>query len=143
VKNVGYIYAIAAAVSWGLVYALDQKILTKLTPLALTFFSALLISLVTLPFVLADQASLKSLLESDKAHMLLTVFSILITALATFFILSGIKLLGSPTASIFEIAYPFFVVLFSLILYKTTLNAYFFLGGILIFAGAFVIIRFS
>ncbi len=142
-RSVGLIYATLAAVTWGLVYTIDQKILAKVSPFPLIFITALLTIIVCLPIMLIDPRPLKALLNSGKLNLGLIVLTVLLTALANFFIFSGIKILGASTASIFEIAYPFFVILFSFLLYKTSLNIYFFLGSILIFLGSFVIIKFG
>ncbi len=142
-KISGFAYAIAAAVIWGLVYAIDQKILTKVSPFALIFIDSLIILLVSIPFIIFNPEPIRILFDSGKENLWLVFISILLGALATFFIFSGIKILGASTASIFEIAYPFFVIFFSFLLFRTNLNIYFFGGAILIFAGSYVIIRFG
>jgi len=141
-RTLGFIYAILAAVTWGLVYTIDQKVLTKISPFSLIFVSSLIVLAISLPVVLHDPRPLRILLNSGKANLALVVFSVVLTTLANFLIFSGIKILGASTASIFEIAYPFFVILFSFFLFKTGINAYFILGSILIFLGSYVIIRF-
>ena len=141
-KTIGYIYAILAAVTWGLVYTIDQKILTKISPFSLIFVGSLIVLAISLPIVLLDQRPLRILLNSGKANLALIVLSVVLSTLANFMIFSGIKILGASTASIFEIAYPFFVILFSFLLFKTGLNAYFLFGSVLIFLGSYVIIRF-
>ena len=142
-KISGFAYAIAAAVIWGLVYAIDQKILTKVSPFALIFIDSLIILLVSIPFIIFNPEPIRILFDSGKENLWLVFISILLGALATFFIFSGIKILGASTASIFEIAYPFFVIFFSFLLFRTNLNMYFFGGAILIFVGSYVIIRFG
>lgn len=139
--KLGFIYAILAAVTWGLVYTIDQKILTKVSPLSLLFTSSLIAVLLTLPVVLFDLGSIKNLINSGKTNLILIFTSVALATLASFFIFSGIKILGASTASIFEIAYPFFVILFSFLFFQTSLNAYFFLGAGLIFLGSLVIIK--
>ena len=142
-RTIGFLYAVAAAVIWGLSYTLDQKILTKISPLTLIFVGSLLGALITLPFALADRQSIKTLLESGKNNFLLIFAAVALATLGGFFIFSSIKILGASTASLFEIAYPFFVVLFSFLIFKTTPNLSFMVGAILMFLGSFVIIRFG
>ena len=142
-KNVGFIFAISAAVTWGLVYAIDQKILTKVSPLSLLFINSAVTALITLPIVIFDAGSVKSLLNSGRENLWLIFFSIVLAALASFFILSGIKALNASTASIIEIAYPFFVVLFSYLLFGQALTWQFFLGAGFLFVGSVIIIKFS
>lgn len=139
--DIGFIYAIGAAVLWGLVYTIDQKILTNVSPIALLFFNSLLTAIIMLPFVL--NSGIKPLLFSGKNNVLLMILSIVLATLANFFIFSSIKTLGSSTASIIEIAYPFFVVLFTYIIFRSTPNIYFLIGGLLVFAGSVIIIKFA
>lgn len=140
-KLTGIIYAIAAAITWGLVYTIDQKILTKVSPLTLLLINAVLTLIVTLPIILFDSSGIKAVFATGRTNLILMMLSVAFGVLASFFIFSAIKLLDAPTASIFEIAYPFFVVLFTALLFRTLPNIYFFLGAILIFLGSLVIIK--
>lgn len=139
----GFIYAIGAAITWGLVYAIDQKILSGITPMTLLFIDSILAVIIMLPFVFFSNGSIKEVFVSSKSNWSLIILSVALATLANFFIFSGIKNLDASTASIIEIAYPFFVVLFSYILFRSTPNIYFFLGGILVFAGCAIIIKFA
>ena len=142
-ENLGFICAIGAAVMWGIVYALDQKILSSLSPLAYLFVSSLFTAIVVLPFLLSDHGSMKSIFSSSGTTLFIIIAAVVLAAAANFLIFSGIKILGADTASIIEIAYPFFVVFFSFLLFRSTPNAYFFLGGGLIFIGSVIIIKFA
>jgi drug/metabolite transporter (DMT)-like permease len=141
--DVGFIYAIGAAITWGLVYAIDQKILSGVSPLTLLFIDSILAAIIMLPFVFFDNGSIKNLLNSSKTTWSFIIISIALATLANFLIFSGIKNLDASTASIIEISYPFFVVLFSYILFRSTPNIYFFIGGLLVFIGTFIIIKFA
>ena len=141
--DIGFIYAIGAAITWGLVYAIDQKILSGVSPLTLLFIDSILAAVIMLPFVFFDSGSVKNLLNFGKTTWFLIIISIVLATLANFLIFSGIKNLDASTASIIEISYPFFVVLFSYILFRSTPNIYFFIGGLLVFAGTFIIIKFA
>ena len=63
-----------------------------------------------------------------------SITSIVLAAVANFLIFSGIKMVGASSASIIEIMYPFFVVLFSFIFFRTTPSTYFIIGAILAYA---------
>ncbi len=141
--DIGFLYAIGAAITWGLVYAIDQKILSGVSPLTLLFIDSILAAIIMLPFVFFDHGSIKNLLSSSKTTWSLIILSIALATLANFLIFSGIKNLDASTASIIEIAYPFFVVLFSYILFRSTPNIYFFIGGTLVFIGSIIIIKFA
>lgn len=142
-ENIGFAYAIGAAVLWGLVYAIDQKILMEVSPLALLFATSVLTSVFLLPFIFFDQGSMRELFHSGKLNLSLIFGSVALMAVANFCIYSGIKALDASTASVIEIAYPFFVVLFSFFLYRAVPNVFFLLGGALIFVGSYIIIRFG
>lgn len=66
--------------------------------------------------------------------------SLVASFFAGFMILLAIQNIGASRAAIFEIAYPFFVVLFSIFLYRAQVNNYFILGSIFLFIGSFIII---
>ncbi len=139
--EIGFIYAIGAAITWGLVYAIDQKILSNITPISLLFINSIITAIIMLPFLFFSNNSVKQFLALDRANLSLVIFEALLVMLANFLIFSGIKNLDASTASIIEIAYPFFVVLFSYIIFRSTPNIYFFLGGALVFLGSVVIIK--
>ena len=139
----GFIYAIGAAITWGLVYAIDQKILSNMTPMTFLFIASVATTILILPFMFLSGGSIKDVFVSDKTNWPLIILSVALAALANFLIFSGIKNLDASTASIIEIAYPFFVVLFSYILFRSTPNMYFFIGGVLVFIGSIIIIKFA
>jgi drug/metabolite transporter (DMT)-like permease len=141
--HIGFLYAIGAALAWGLVYALDQKILSGSSPAAYLFVNSLLTAIIMLPFLFFDGSPIKSILSSNQTIIWLIIASVLLAALANFLIFSSIKLLGADDASIIEIAYPFFVVFFSFLIFRSEPNVYFFVGGTLIFIGSVIIIKFA
>lgn len=143
-NNTGLAYAIGAAVVWGLVYTLDQKILAKTSPLSLLFLGSLITAIITLPIVLSNWGSIKPIISSNGRQILyLIIATQILGTLANFCIFSSIQKLGAPVASIFEIAYPFFVAVFTLILFGGSLNVYFWIGALFMFLGGVIIIRFS
>lgn len=139
-----YLYAILAAITWGLVYTIDQKILEKVAILPFMFFHAVLTIFIIGGILIYKKQEIISYISGDITDTLLLVFSILATILASYFIYLAIEKLGSSRAAIFEIIYPFFVVIFSLFLYKNThINFYFILGSILLFLWSYIIIYYS
>jgi len=138
--NPGFIYAIGAAIVWGIVYCIDQRVLDAVSPLPLLFLDSLITAIIMVPFLFHERHSIKTFLSSGKLNIELMIASIVLAALANFLIFSGIKLLGASSASIIEIMYPFFVVLFSFIFFKNTPNIYFIIGALLVFAGSAMIV---
>ncbi len=139
----GFFYAIGAAITWGLIYSLDQKILTTMSPMTLLFVNSVVTAILLLPFLFFDSGSVKDVLHSSKTNLWIIFLAVVLAAFANFFIYVAIKVLDAPTASIIEIAYPFFVVLFSYIFFHANPNIYFFIGGTLIFIGSVIVIRFA
>jgi drug/metabolite transporter (DMT)-like permease len=139
----GFIYAIIAAVLWGLLYTIDQKILAHLSPILLLFISSIITAVIIFPFVLFQNTSINDLFIQTKANWPLVLLSIVLGATSSFFILKSISLIGATNASVIEIAYPLFVVLFSFIIFKAVPNLYFLFGGSLIFIGSLIIIKFA
>ncbi len=138
--NIGFLYAFGAAIVWGVVYCIDQRVLDVTSPLLLLFIDSLVTALIMLPFLFYERHSLKQVLHSGKINIELMLISILLAGVANFLIFCGIKTLGASSASIIEIMYPFFVVLFSYFFFKATPNVYFVIGAILIFAGSALIV---
>lgn len=138
----GFIFAIGAAVTWGLVYTIDQRILSNTSPLTLLFLDSIITAIIILPFIFFNHDSIKILITSGKSNLILIILSIFLALLANFLIFSAIKNIGASYASIIEIAYPFFVVLFSIIFFQVAPSLPFFMGGLLIFIGSAIITYF-
>jgi len=140
----GFLYAIAAAVTWGAVYTIDQKVLHNISPLALLFLSSVISACIILPFVWYFEGGnfTREILGQGRTNALLLVLSIVLAMCANFFIYSSIKTLGASTASIIEISYPFFVVLFSMLVFRTAPSLALYAGGFCIFAGSAIITYF-
>ena len=141
--SVGLIYAIGAALAWGLAYTIDQKILADTSPAVLLFVSFIIGAILLLPAVLAQGGSLVSVLNLGKTRLLLILFSIGLATLANYLIFASIERVGASLASVFEIAYPFFVFLFSFFIFGSEINASVIAGSLLIFAGSAIIMRFG
>lgn len=137
--NIGYFYAMGAAVAWGLLYAIDQKILNHASPIGLTFISSLVGVLFTLPIILS-KGGIRAALGGDNANWPLIFASAAIMTVSGILVLAGIQELNATYVSIIEMSYPFFVILFSFLLFKTVPGPAFYAGGALIMIGTFVII---
>ena len=140
--NIGFAYAVGAAITWGVVYTIDQKILVATSPLTLLFINSFITALIILPVLFIDRISIAALLASGKRNLVLVLVSITLAAVANYFIFAAIKHVGAAPASIIEIAYPFFVTLFTFIAFQTLPSIYTLAGGLLIFIGAAMITYF-
>lgn len=137
----GYFYAIGAAVLWGLLYTIDGKILSKMSPIHLLFVQSLFIGLVALPFVTFGNG----IRDFTKNPMMwfLVALTALIAVISNFWILRSIKILGPTNASLFEISYPFFVAIFSTLLFGSRFSFPTIAGGVIIFLGSVIVIRYG
>ncbi len=142
-NSAGFIYALAAAVTWGLVYAINQRVLASLTPLTLLFIGSIVTFIITLPILIFQWDSVKQVMLGSKSIWQLIVLGEVLVVAANFFIFSSIKYLGAPVAAALEISYPFFVAWFTVWLFGGSLNLYFWLGAILVFAGSAIIMKFT
>lgn len=136
----GYIYAIIAAVGWGLAYALDHKILEKVSPSMLVLIHSIFSIIVLVPFIFANGNEFKSLTSLDKTTLKFIAASLITSLIAGMLILVAIQTIGAPKAAIFEIAYPFFVVIFAYFLFWAPVNWYFALGAVFLFIGSAIIV---
>lgn len=138
----GYLYAIGAAIAWGLMYAMDGKILAKMAPGNLLFVQSLFMTILMLPFFLWNKG-IEDLQSAGTSKQLLIGATVLLATVANVWILTSIKLLGPTVASSFEISYPFFVAIFSMLLFGGRLSWPVGLGGVIIFIGSLIIIRYG
>lgn len=136
----GYFYAIMAAIAWGFVYAIDQKILDKISPPVLILINSVFSIAILLPLLLFYSNELKNIITLDKPSLKIIGLSLIFTLVANLLIYIAIQHLGSSKAAIFEIAYPFFVVIFSILMFQAHVNGYFIFGSLLLFIGSAIII---
>jgi len=78
--EIGFIYAIGASVTWGLAYAIDQKILAGVTPMNFLFVSSIIAAIIMLPFIFFGNGSLKELAVLDKTNWSLIILSTVLAA---------------------------------------------------------------
>lgn len=138
--NIGYIYAIAAAVAWGLLYAIDQKILNDASPVGLTFVTSIAGVIFTLPILLLTKGGIRAALGGDNISWPLIIASAFIMTASGILVLAGIKELNATYVAVIEMSYPFFVILFSWWLFRAVPGPGFYLGGAFIMVGTFIII---
>jgi drug/metabolite transporter (DMT)-like permease len=133
------LYAVGAAITWGVVYTIDQHILKGIPAVELLVVNAIVTAVVTAPLLLFRRIgpTLDSIPPATWALMIASVF---LAAVANLLIFSSIKRLGASTASVFEIAYPLFVVLFSYGFLKVKPSSSFLVGAVLVLAGSAIII---
>jgi drug/metabolite transporter (DMT)-like permease len=140
-RQIAFLYAIGAAIFWGLTYTIDEKLLRSASPLALLAVHGAMNLGIALPLLLAfeERSALVGLVQ-DRSWLGLLIVAQLLGVAANYCIFAAIQGLGASTASIFEISYPLFVVLFSWLAYGSFPDARAWLGGALILGGSALIV---
>ncbi len=136
-----YVPAIAAAVVWGLHYPLIEHALKRVSLTAVVLLTAAPMALVALAFpgrLAEDWQRFGALTPSERW----LIGAIALTSLAgTVLLYLAVRGRNATLASLIEISYPAFVVLFAWLLFRDwQLNAGVLLGAALVFAGTALII---
>ncbi|MFM1902463.1 MAG: hypothetical protein RLZZ440_363 [Planctomycetota bacterium] len=138
----GYLLAVAAAVLWGLLYVLDERLLAGMSIYRLYFLHSIAGVAVAGTVLLVQGESPASLLRLSwpgaPAPLVLTTMAVV--ALACLAIFASIQALGASRAAVLEISYPLFVAVFAWLLYRHPLQWPVIVGGIFIFIGSAIIV---
>lgn len=140
-----FIYALGAAILWGLQYAtieqLSKTIPTPLLTLAYTIALALTYLCVFVYF--RFELGLDQFRNYwTGRNLLLFGLVVLVGCASTILIFAAIAKGTATKASIIEITYPLFVALFAILLYQEdTLNRQTLIGGLIILFGVIIVLR--
>jgi drug/metabolite transporter (DMT)-like permease len=137
--TIGYVYALLAAIGWGLVYALEQRVLTHFSPALVLVVNSVCALIILVPFVLL-RGEIGVLAKAGSSSLWLLLGVSVLAALTNLLILVSIKELNAPTAAIIEVSYPIFVAVASYFLFGFRPTPALLVGGALIMAGVIVII---
>jgi drug/metabolite transporter (DMT)-like permease len=135
----GHAYALMAAACWGLIYALEQKLLGHFSPVMLAFATSLCGTLVMAPYLASHAGDLSSHVRPGGSAWLLLGVGMLAAA-TNLLIITSIKHLGGAAAAILEVSYPVFVVVASYFLFGFRITPQLVFGGMLVLAGVAVIV---
>lgn len=141
-----YIFAVGASVLWGLNYVLTEKILQGgVSIFFLMFLSSVVLMVFSLICAFAGNNSIvrhsMDIIQSGKVSLWILAGYICSGFLGWFLINNAILLRNATSASLIEITYPLFVILFAWIFFKDAhLNPYVVLGGTMIVGGSFLVI---
>ena len=136
-----YVSALGAALVWGVHYPLIDYALKKVSLISVLMLTAIPVLLFMPVFAttLADDVKVFSGLSgTDKCLILATA----ITGLSgAFLVYLSIQTKNATLASLIEITYPVFVVVFAYVLFKQVhINTSVVIGGLLVMTGAGIII---
>jgi drug/metabolite transporter (DMT)-like permease len=136
------VYALLAAIIWGLSYALDERVfkyhLSPLTLLAcISLGGGIIFSILAYFFKLKADVSL---LFHDRKALWILLAAVATANIGSFFITISIQAKNATLAALVELSYPLFTILFSLLIFKVN---YFtpkvIIGGLLIMIGVTLI----
>jgi drug/metabolite transporter (DMT)-like permease len=142
IKWAWIVYALSASVVWGLDYVLAERFLkANVSPLALMALQSAVMVIVLVPLALwkggLDQIRQALSLPGGWWQLPLVLIGF---TLGNFLIAYAIKGKSATLASLLEISYPLPIILFSLLLLKTThLSLATIIGGTLIAIGVVIV----
>lgn len=136
-----YVAALGAAIAWGMHYPLIDFAMKRIS-----VYSVLLISILPILFVmpvfLRDLARDMDTLKLLPANEQWIIAAVAVTStLGAVFIYLSVSSKNATLASMIEISYPVFVVIFAYVFFRQVhVNASVILGGLMILVGAGLII---
>ena len=141
----GYLLAFVAAILWGLLYVLDERLLAGVSIYRLYFLHSIAGAAVAGGVLLAQGEPPASLLRLSwpGVGLPLVFTTMAVVVLACLAIFSSIQALGAARAAVLEISYPLFVALFAWLLYRQPIQWPVIVGGIFIFIGSAIIVTAS
>ena len=132
------LYAISAAILWGVDYALTEKALQNVpfpVLICIELFFGVLTMLGIIFFTGSYKLDFAAVFSSSKT-LLLVIVIIIAFNVANIFIVLSIKENNATVSGLIEISYPFFIALFSWLFFReNNLSVGAISGGIFILAG--------
>lgn len=140
------IFALGASILWGLSYILFEQVYKKISIMTALWIVCLIMFFVMLlgSFLAGNLKPDLAAIQSSKKLQWLLISGIATAILADVFIALSITNKNATLAGLVEISYPIFIALFAYLLFKQNqLNTAALIGGLLIFAGVFIIYYFN
>ncbi len=134
-------YALSASMVWGLSYVFSgqtYKHISVFTAVAFSSFATGTVALIGAYYIGALSTDVRTLATHSSAsfYFLLAIGAGLVGELLIAF---SIAEKNATLAGMIEVSYPIFIVLFSYLFFRETVSLQTYIGGLLIFAGVFVI----
>lgn len=139
------IYSLIVAITRGVQYALLDKVLVSVPVVVLCFISSIFNTVFFgILFYLGNYSSDFKKYFADKNILRLFILITVLYLISSSLILVAIKNKNATVASLIEISYPIFVVLFTYLFYKNIqINRQTILGGTMILWGIILIYLFN
>lgn len=141
-RRVGYGAGLGAAITWGISYTINQKLLVVFSPLVLMVVGSIVTLMICAPLVAfgVDGGSLLDVWRAPSKTQWLLGAELAVGLVAEYLIYMSIQRLGAGRASIIEITYPVFVVFFCWLAYKDQITSRFALGALLVLVGSALVV---
>lgn len=140
------ILALAASITWGLTYVLNEQVYKKISVITSLGITTLVTSIVMLIVAFAGGFLIRDLGTISKSNRLLALVigESVALILAELFIGFSITNKNATLAGLIEISYPIFIALFTYLIFRERqVNWGTFIGGLLIFIGVGVVHYFN
>jgi drug/metabolite transporter (DMT)-like permease len=134
-------FALITAIMWGCAYACTEQIVKYIDVKTYMTISCFFSFVIFLSFGVGDGSLVKDA-SSSRIPIFFIVAGCVSSLLATYFSVNAVKYSNATQASILEISYPIFVIIFTFMItgkHHLTLNTLF--GGLLIGAGTLIVLR--
>ena len=138
----GIFLAIGAAMTWGLVFVLEQIFLVEFSVIKFLFFESLFMLGVSVLAILFFER-IDSLVTPENFKVVFSpsfILLIVATFAANYLILRAVQLSGATFAAMFEITFPLFIAVFAFFLLRQPIHWMTLFGGALIVAGSMLVI---
>jgi len=135
------VFALLAALFWGLNYSLAERVLSNVSTYTLLALEMILGAIIF--SVLAYCTTLKEdlhRLSIDSNLLWITIAEVVIVIFASYLIVVSIQAKNATAAGIIELIYPIFTIFFTWFLFREShVDSSVVIGGILIFIGVLLI----
>ena len=136
-----YVAALGAAITWGIYYPLVDMALKRISLYSIILLSMIPVLLVMPLFLKTVSNDIETVKTLPASEQWIIVSLGLIGLSGEFMAYRSISAKNSTLASLIEMTYPVFVVLFAYLFYRQMhVTASVFVGGLMIFLGAGLII---
>jgi len=140
-----FIYALGAAIIWGINYAVAGRLLERgMSPQTLFLIDMIFgtVGMAALISFSGKWTATFAELQLPRSELIWLFVAVLTAMTAALLIFMSIQAKNATVASLIEVTYPFFTAFFAWMLFRqNTLNFATILGGLLILAGVVIIAR--
>ncbi len=141
--NYGDLIILLSAASWAIYSVIGRPLLTRYSPLVITYYAALCGTVLLAPFVLLDADAILPLLQDTKALAMLAFLGVLNSAIGFLWYYQAVAVLGAMTSSAYINLVPVFGLLLSAVVLGEMPSAALLVGGGLVLSALVLINRYQ